>query len=381
MGIMPKILSFGKYDPHKQSIIVGFFDKFNSLDKFSKFTIITMLLIIIATPYIAGELLSLIQNAASVKTATINTSPSSGTFSVNQEFTVDLVIDGGGEAFNAAQATVAVSSNLSVKTLTITPTSSGGCNFIFVNLKKTPTVTDPSFAGGILNGSSLHCNLYTLTLQGTAQGTGAITLRNGSVKSYANHNEILLSMQDGSYSIAAPITPTPTAIPTPTPTPMPTIVPTPTPTPIPVTPTPTPLPLQPPTIDLIPSETYQGSITLTGSKLTSVTTVYVNNSSAGITYPTTTTWQFPTTLALGTNSFTVYGQDSAGNTSTSTSVGISLHRLGDINGDGIIDLTDLSIFGSDWENTGPLNSPLSDMNNDGIIDLTDFSIIAKAYGT
>ena len=333
-----------------------------------------MILISIATPYIAGELLSLIQQAASVKTATINTSPSSGTFSVNQEFSIDLVIDGGGQAFNAAQATVVVSGNLSVKALTITATSSGGCNFTFVNQNKTPTASDPSFTGAILNGSSLHCILYTLTLQGSATGGGAVTLTKGKVKAYANHDEILLSMQDGSYSIAT--------IPTPTPTPIPTATPTPTPTPTPVpTATPTPVPLQPPTINSIPSETYQSSLLLTGSKLSSITTVYVNNSSSSVTYPTSTTWQFPAILSLGLNTFTVYGQDSTGNTSSNTSINISLHRLADINGDGVIDITDLSIFGSDWENTGPLNSPLSDMNNDGIIDLTDFSIIAKEYGT
>ena len=379
---MPKILSFGKHNPLKRNVFVGFFDRFNTLDKFSKFSIITMFLIIIATPYIVSGLLSLIQNAASVKTATISTSPSSETFFVDQEFSVDLVIDSGGDAFNAAQANVTVSNNLSIKSLTITPASLGGCNFIFVNLRKTPTVSDPSFAGAILNGSSLRCNLYTLTLQGTTQGTGTIALRSGSVKSYANHNEILLSMQDGSYSITVPITPTPTAIPTPTPTPtpVPTVTPTPTPTVIP-TPTETPIPLEVPTIDPMPSETYQASLLITGSKVPSVTTVYVNSSSADVIYPTTTTWQFPATLSLETNTFIVYGQDSIGNISSSTSVEISRHRLADINGDGVIDLTDLSIFGSDWENTGTLNSPLSDMNSDGVVDLTDFSIIAKEYGT
>jgi len=218
IGIMPKILSFGKYGSHKQTTFMGFWDKFGSLDKFGKFSIITMLLIIIATPYIAGELLNLVQQAASVKTATINTSPLYGTFSANQEFTVDLVIDGDGQAFNAAKATVSVSGNLSIKTLSITTAPSGGCNFIFANPGKTPTASDPSFAGGILNGSSLHCNLYTLTLQTTAQGTGAITLKNGSVKAYANHNEILLSMQNGSYSIIVPVTPIPTLRLTPIPT-------------------------------------------------------------------------------------------------------------------------------------------------------------------
>ncbi len=392
---MPKFLSFGKYNSSKRNTIVHFWDRFESLDKFGKLSLITMLLIIISTPFITGELLSLIQQAASNKTATINIDPPSGTFSVGQEFTVDLVIDGGGEAFNAAKADVTVSSNLTVKSLTITPISSGGCNFVFINANKTPKTSDPSFAGAILNGSSLHCNLYTLTLQTTATGNDTIMLKSGSVKSYADHNEILLSMQDGSYSIAMPVTPTPTSTPTPVPTNTPTPIPTSSPTPIPTTSptpiltatptpiptvTPTTIPLEPPTINAMPSETYQNSILLSGSRLPTVITVFVNNSSANVIYSSASTWQFLASLTLGLNTFTIHGQDTTGNISTSTSTNISLHRLADINGDSVIDLIDLSIFGSDWDNTGTLNSPLSDMNNDGIIDLTDFSIIAKEYG-
>ncbi len=57
-----------------------------------------------------------------------------------------------------------------------------------------------------------------------------------------------------------------------------------------------------------------------------------------------------------------------------------MHKLADINGDGLVDLTDLSMFATDWENTGSLNHILSDMNADGVIDLEDFSILARQYG-
>jgi hypothetical protein len=351
------------------------------------------------------------QRAATNQTATINTNPSTNNLTVGQTFSVDVVIDGGGQAFNAAQSTVTVSSNLLIQSLTVTASASGGCNFIFVNKNKTPTIANPSFAGAILNGSSPKCTLYTLNMQAVAAGTGTITFTKASVKAYGSHNEILLSTQNGTYIITSvPLptpTPTPTSLPTPTPvptatptplptstptpkptaTPVPTATPTPlptsTPTPVPTnapTPTPTPIVIQTPTINPVPQDTYLTSLLLTGTKLPTVTSVFVNSSTVGVTYPITTNWQFSTTLFMGTNNFSIYGQDSLGNKSTSNAVSINLHRVSDINGDNVIDLTDLSMFATDWENTGVLNYALSDMNSDNIIDLTDFSILAQAYG-
>lgn len=372
---------------YKQNAFGKLWDLFSSLDKFNKLAIATILLIILVTPAILNFHATFFQNAATSKTATISVAPSTGSFALGQQFLVNLVVDGGGQAFNAAQAAVAVSSNLTVVNLTVTPASSGGCNFTFVNNKNTPTATSPSFAGAILNGSSTSCIVYSMTLQANASGTGTITLTKGSVKAYVNSAEIFLSATSGSYTLGAAPTATPTPIlPTATPTPAP---PTATPTPIPptATPTPTNTPLQPPTIDPQPTDTYLSSLTLTGAKMTSAVAVFVNGSSAQVIYPTATTWQIPVVLtaavanaAATPTTFTVYAVDSLGNQSASTSISITNHRLGDMNGDGVIDLTDLSMFATDFENTGTLNYALSDMNGDGIIDLTDFSILAKAYG-
>jgi hypothetical protein len=59
-------------------------------------------------------------------------------------------------------------------------------------------------------------------------------------------------------------------------------------------------------------------------------------------------------------------------------------KLGDINGDGVINLSDFTIFaedyGKDTSQGAVLTSPYSDMTCDGKVDLTDFSIFAGQYG-
>ena len=50
----------------------------------------------------------------------------------------------------------------------------------------------------------------------------------------------------------------------------------------------------------------------------------------------------------------------------------------DINKDGITDITDYSIFVSDFFKSPPTN-PRSDMNNDGIVDITDYSILVSKF--
>lgn len=346
-------------------------------------TVIVLLVIgtIPVIRFLSSGTLDIRQRAAQgTPTASISINPQSGNYSVGQQLTVSLVIDGGGQAFNAAQADIEVSNNLSIQSLNLTQQGVGGCNFTFVNQRKTPSISDMSFAGAILNSSSNNCTLFTATLQVTGEGIGTITLNRGSVKSYSGAKDILLTANSGTYQLGPIVTPT--TIPSPTFTPTPTeVVPTVTPTSVPTnTPTPTVVALQPPTIDQLPTNTYQNALTISGTRTPQLTQILVNNSTVGVTYPSTSTWQYQATLSLGENSFSVIGRDTSGNQSDTVSVNISLHRTGDISGDNVIDLTDLSIFGTDWEKTEGFNSLLSDMDNDGIVDLTDFSILAAAYG-
>ncbi len=128
----------------------------------------------------------------------ITLSPQTGNYTNGQTFNISIGIDGGGTPFNAAKATVAISKELSVQDLTI-----GNCDFAFV---KTPTQTDPSFAGVILGGSSKACTVYELELKAISSGTASITLVDTAATTYKGAEKILLSVGYGRYTITGTAT-------------------------------------------------------------------------------------------------------------------------------------------------------------------------------
>jgi hypothetical protein len=128
-------------------------------------------------------------------TTTMDLNPATGSQSIGNKFSVDLIIDGHGEPFNAAKATVEVSSTLQINDLFL-----GDCNFSFIT---TPKTSNPSFTGAILGGSANQCTVYTLTLTPVSSGTGLITLSDASVKKYWNAEEILQSVQNATYTLTS----------------------------------------------------------------------------------------------------------------------------------------------------------------------------------
>lgn len=275
-----------------------------------------------------------------VSAPSISASPSTGNKTVGQPFSVDVVINGDGQEFNAARSTISVSSNLEITG--VNNPLSDACNLTYT---QTPTTSNTSFAGAIFGASSSSCKVYTMTLTPTNSGTGTITFTNASIKSYEDASEILDNVQNASFTINDAETPTPT-----------------------------------PTLDFTitnPLVTYDTSFVLHGTKLASITHMFVNNSDTNSTYPTSTTWQSPVTLSLGDNDFTLYGSDDNSNQTATQTITVDRHTLGDINGDGEIDLIDASLFAVDWDKTSNLTYLLSDMNGDGSVNLTDFSILAK----
>lgn len=147
---------------------------------------------LILTAIIAG----LLTTPSSVYAAggTIGASPSTGSsYTVNTPFTVDIIIDGDGEAFNAAKASVKTTPSLQINDLIL-----GDCNFSFV---KTPSTTEPSFAGVILGNSSKKCTLYTLNVTPLSEGTGRIDITDTSIKRYGDAAEILGGVQNGTYTV------------------------------------------------------------------------------------------------------------------------------------------------------------------------------------
>jgi hypothetical protein len=131
--------------------------------------------------------------ASYAASTTINLSPATGTYDIGKTFSVDLVIDGNGDAFNAAKATVQVSANMQVNDVFL-----GDCNFSFIN---TPTTTNPSFVGALLGESSEQCTVYTLSVTPLSSATGLITISDASVKKFGNAEEILQSVQNGTYTL------------------------------------------------------------------------------------------------------------------------------------------------------------------------------------
>lgn len=132
-------------------------------------------------------------NIVHAASTTIGFSPQLGSF--DKSFTVSLVIDGHGDKFNAAQATVVIPSNLAIKDLIL-----GDCNFSFL---KTPSIQQPSFTGIILNKYSTKCTIYTLVLVPISKGNATISLSKVSVKRYGDASNILSSTQEGKYSLNA----------------------------------------------------------------------------------------------------------------------------------------------------------------------------------
>ena len=126
-------------------------------------------------------------------TATITASPATGTYKVGDTFNVDVVVDGGGVTFNAAQSNVCLNSNIIIKS--VTPKD---CNFAFVS---TPSASNLNFAGAMLAASSNKCSVYTLGLQAAAAGTGTLSFSHEQVKSAKDSSELFSSATDGSYTI------------------------------------------------------------------------------------------------------------------------------------------------------------------------------------
>lgn len=144
---------------------------------------------------IVSSFLFLATSNAFAAGGSIAISPSIGTF--NKPFTVNVTIDGGGQAFNGAQATVTVSTNLAVTNLNL-----GDCNFSFLT---TPSLNNPSFAGVLLGKSATKCTVYTITLAPVKKGTASIMLAKGSIKRFGDAAEILGSMQQGNYTLTGDV--------------------------------------------------------------------------------------------------------------------------------------------------------------------------------
>ncbi|MCX6808579.1 MAG: hypothetical protein NTW50_02845 [Candidatus Berkelbacteria bacterium] len=93
-----------------------------------------------------------------------------------------------------------------------------------------------------------------------------------------------------------------------------------------------------------------------------------------------TTWELNlTSLAFGTNNYSVTYKSGDGTTLGSKSIVIVVQKPGDIDGSGTVGLQDLSVLAGYWGQTSP-EEPLSDLNGDHVVDIQDLSILAGYWG-
>lgn len=125
----------------------------------------------------------------------------------------------------------------------------------------------------------------------------------------------------------------------------------------------------------VPVVTYAPTELLYGTREAN-STIYINGSNTGVTYPTSTTWQKMMSLVIGANPLSAKASNAYGQSSPT---GITITRLekwfGDITGDDIVNDYDLSLLAYNW---GKTYAP-ADFNDDGIVDDYDLSMMAAVW--
>lgn len=174
------------------------------------------------------------------------------------------------------------------------------------------------------------------------------------------------------------VSPSPSVTP---PTSTPTLVP-PTLTPTPIPPTPTPAGGN---LTVVPdvSQTQLGSVTISGTKWAN-TSIWFNEVEV-ISNNSAMTWNYSAPVALGSNGLVFVTKDAQGMEIGSVTVEVTRYGLGDVSGDGRVDVFDLGIFAGNYGTVGITSENLSqlrlcDLRQDGKIDVFDLGILAGVYG-
>ena len=98
--------------------------------------------------------------------------------------------------------------------------------------------------------------------------------------------------------------------------------------------------------------------------------------------PYTATWNTAGTTN-GTHTIAAVATDTSGNTTTSATITVTVanvtNKPGDINGDGSVNILDLSILAGHFGGSGGLAQ--GDLNGDGKINILDLSILASHWGS
>ncbi len=108
--------------------------------------------------------------------------------------------------------------------------------------------------------------------------------------------------------------------------------------------------------------------------------IYKNGSATALATVATTSYQAVNLTGSTAYTFQVSALDAAGNESAkSTVLAVTTSNNGDFNGDGHVNIFDLSIFLNHWQQAG--SGVPEDLNNDNIVNIFDLSILLSSFGT
>lgn len=140
----------------------------------------------------------------------------------------------------------------------------------------------------------------------------------------------------------------------------------------------TPTPTAPSVNDAIKTIafSYKPTFLLYGANSSETTSVKVNNSSDGVTFPTSTSWQKTLSLSFGLNTFKIVATNTAGS-STETVFELYRRLIGDITQDSKVNDYDLSKLVKLWGGS----DRNGDFNEDKSVNDYDFSMMVARWGT
>ncbi|MBN1325434.1 hypothetical protein JW977_00420 [Candidatus Falkowbacteria bacterium] len=129
-----------------------------------------------------------------------------------------------------------------------------------------------------------------------------------------------------------------------------------------------------PTLDLGPCPIFRSPKLLSGDKVSGVT-IFINGSSEGVEYPTVISWTYLAYLNLRSNPYQIYSRDVYGQNSSLLNIDLVRWRVGDTNGNFIVDDFDLAGVAYHWD----ADWCFGDFNEDDIVDDFDLSGLAAHW--
>jgi hypothetical protein len=159
--------------------------------------------VLIAVFFILGTYVSL------AEAATLQMSPSSGSYSVGQTFTTRVVVDSGGSQINAVESSIAFDTDV----LSVVGVSKAGTVLSLWTTE--PSYSNSagtiSFGGGNTSPFSGQSTLVTVTFRIKSEGSGTVSFNSGTVTAAdGTGRDILSNMRTATYTGTSAPTPEPT---------------------------------------------------------------------------------------------------------------------------------------------------------------------------